>query len=56
MGEGRIEEPKLGDAPASQAIIQKWQPTKLGDAPEWHPRFLPTTIGILLEAIFLFVT
>ena len=32
------------------------QPTKLGDAPEWHPRFLPTTIGILLEAIFLFVT
>ena len=32
------------------------QPTKLGDAPEWHPRFLPTTIGILLKAIFLFVT
>ena len=32
------------------------QPTKLGDAPEWHARFLPTTIGILLEAIFLFVT
>ena len=32
------------------------QTTKLGDAPEWHPRFLPTTIGILLEAIFLFVT
>ena len=32
------------------------QPTKLGDAPEWHPRFLPTTICILLEAIFLFVT
>ena len=32
------------------------QPTKLGDAPEWHPRFLPTTIDILLEAIFLFDT
>ena len=32
------------------------QPTKLGGAPEWHPRILPTTIGILLEAIFLFVT
>ena len=24
--------------------------------PEWHPCFLLTTIGILLEAIFLFVT
>ena len=54
MDEGRMEEPKLGDAPASEAIIQ--QPTNLGDAPEWHPRFLPTTINILLEAIFLFVT
>ena len=32
------------------------QPTKLGDAPEWNPLFLLTTIGILLEAIFLFVT
>ena len=32
------------------------QPTKLGDPPEWHPLFLLTTIGILLEAIFLFVT
>ena len=32
------------------------QPTKLGDAPEWHPRFLLTTIGNLLETIFLFVT
>ena len=32
------------------------QPTKLGDAPEWHPLFLLTIIGILLEAIFLFVT
>ena len=30
------------------------QPTKLGDAPEWHPFFLLTTIGVLLEAIFLF--
>ena len=32
------------------------QPTKLGGAPEWHPRFLPITIGTLLEAIFIFVT
>ena len=32
------------------------QPTKLGDAPEWHPLFLLTTIGILLGMIFLFVT
>src|SRR5215216_3074650 len=32
------------------------QPTKLGDAPEWHPLFLLTTIGILLEAICLFIT
>ena len=32
------------------------QTTKLWDAPQWHPPFLPTTIGILLEAIFLFVT
>ena len=24
MDEGRIEEPKLGDAATSQAIIQKW--------------------------------
>ena len=32
------------------------QPTKLGDPPEWHPLFLLTTIGILLEAIFLLVT
>ena len=56
MDERRIEETKLGDAPASQAIIQEWQPTKLGDAPEWHPLFLLTTIGILLETIFLFIT
>ena len=32
------------------------QPTKLGDAPEWYPLFLLTTIGILLGAIFLLVT
>ena len=32
------------------------QPTKLGDAPEWHPLFLLTTISILLETIFLFIT
>ena len=31
------------------------QRTKLGDALKWHPLFLLTTIGILLEAIFLFV-
>ena len=28
----------------------------LGMPPEWHPRFLLTTIGILLETTFLFVT
>ena len=32
------------------------QPTKLGDAPEWHPLFLLTTNSILIKAIFLFVT
>ena len=32
------------------------QTTKLGGAPEWHPLFFLTTIGILPEAIFLFVT
>ena len=37
-------------------LFKNKQQTKLGDALEWHPRFLPTTIGILLEAIFLFVT
>ena len=37
-------------------LFKNEQPTKLGDAPEWHPLFLLTTIGILLEAIFLFIT
>ena len=43
--------------PRNSKVLSKYeQPTKLGDSPEWHPRFLPTTIGILLETIFLFVT
>ena len=56
MDERRIEEPKLGDALASQVLSNNEQPTKLGDAPGWDPRFLSTTTGILLETIFLFVT
>ena len=36
--------------------LKEKQATKLGDAPGWHPLFLLTTIGILLGAIFLFVT
>ena len=56
MDERRIEEPLLGDASDPKILSKNEQPTKLGDAPEWHPRFLPTTIGILLETIFLFVT
>ena len=36
----------------SNLLSKNEQPTKLGDAPEWHPRFRPTTIGILLETIF----
>ena len=48
---------KEGCMPRHPKLLSKYeQPTKLGDAPEWHPRFLPTTIGILLETIFLFVT
>ena len=46
----------LGMPRHPKLLSKNEQPTKLGDAPEWHPRFLPTTIGILLEAIFLFVT
>ena len=43
--------------PRHPKILSKNEkPTKLGDAPEWHPLFLLTTISILLEAIFLFVT
>ena len=41
---------------AHQGNFKDNQEPKLGDAPEWHPRFLLTTIGILLETIFLFVT
>ena len=44
----------LGMPRHPKILSKNEQPTKLGDAPEWHPRFLPTTIGILLEAIFLF--
>ena len=46
----------LGMLPHPEDISKEDQPTKLGDAPEWHPLFLLTTIGILLGAIFLFVT
>ena len=47
----------LGMLPHPQDISkEKQQATKLGDAPEWHPLFLLTTIGILLGDIFLFVT
>ena len=46
----------LGTPRHPKLLSKNEQPTKLGDAPEWHPRFLLTTIGILLEAIFLFVT
>ena len=46
----------LGMPQHPKLLSKNEQPTKLGDAPEWHPLFLLTTIGILLEAIFLFVT
>ena len=46
----------LGMPPHPKLLSKNEQPTNLGDAPEWHPRFLPTTIDILVEAIFLFVT
>jgi hypothetical protein len=46
----------LGILQNPQDISKEKQATKLGDAPEWHPLFLLTTIGILLGAIFLFVT
>ena len=46
------EEPKLGDAPWHPKLLSKEkQATMLG-----HPLFLLTTIGIILGAIFLFVT
>ena len=47
---------RLGMPQHPMLLSKNEQPTKLGDVPEWHPRFLPTTIGILLETIFLFVT
>ena len=46
----------LGMPRHPKLLSKNEQPTKLVDAPEWHPRFLPTTIGILLKTIFLFVT
>ena len=46
----------LGMPRHPKLLSKNEQPTKLGDAPEWHPLFLLTTIGILLETIFLFVT
>ena len=36
----------LGMPRHPKLLSKNEQPTKLGDAPEWHPRFLPTTIGI----------
>ena len=46
----------LGMPRNPKLLSKNEQPTKLGDAPEWHPLFLLTTVGILLESIFLFVT
>ena len=46
----------LGIPRHPKLLSKNEQPTKLGDAPEWHLLFLLTTIGILLETIFLFVT
>ena len=47
---------RLGMPRHRKLLSKNEQPTKLEDAPEWNPRFLPTTIDNLLEAIFLFVT
>ena len=55
MKEGR-KSLSLGMPRHPKLLSKNEQPTKLGDAPEWHPCFLPTTIGILLETIFLLVT
>ena len=50
------EEPKIGDAHGIPSYYpQRSNQLSLG-MPEWHPLFLLTTIGILLGAIFLFVT
>ena len=46
----------LGMPRHPKLLSKNEQPTKLGGAPEWHPRFLPTTICILLVTIFWFVT
>ena len=35
----------LGMSRHPKLLSKNERPTKLGDAPEWHPRFLPTTIG-----------
>ena len=58
MDEGIRSEKSLssGMLQNPQDISNEKQATKIGDAPEWHPLFLLTTIGILLGAIFLFVT
>src|SRR3989337_3863638 len=37
-------------------ILRRLKHLSLWMPPEWHPLFIPTTIGILLETIFLFVT
>ena len=46
----------LGMPRHPKILSKNEQPTKLGDAPEWHPLSLLTTIDILLGTIFLFVT
>ena len=46
----------LGMPRHPKILSKNEQPTNLGDAPEWHPLFLLTTISISLETIFLFVT
>ena len=58
MDEGIRSEKRLslGMLQHPQDISKEKQATNLGDAPEWHPLFLLSTITILLGAIFLFVT
>ena len=41
----RHKSSSLGMPRHPKLLSKNEQPTKLGDAPEWHPRFLPTTIG-----------
>ena len=45
----------LGMPQHPKLLSKNEQPTKLGDAPEWHPDFFQRP-SILLETIFLFVT